>query len=43
MLSRKLVVKLSSLVNLGKLSMLDRHVGESTENFDRWLVCIYFC
>ena len=41
--SRKLVLKLSSLVNLGKLSMLEGHVGESIENFDRWLVRIYFC
>ena len=43
MVSRKLVLKLSSLVNLGKLSMLEGHVGESIENFDRWLVRIYFC
>ena len=42
-LSRKLVVKLSSLVNLGKLTMLKGHVGEPIENFGRWLVCIYFC
>ena len=39
-LSRKLVVQLSSLVNLGKLSMLKGHVGEFIENFERWLVFI---